>query len=207
MAKTLKEIFQKTIDESMKGALAQKALDEKEKQFKASSGTSSGGTGAPAQGQGQATSQKPADGSSVGSGEAPTPSKTMDTDNDDATMKKGDIKVDDVVEKLNSIRSGRSFKDSAVSGAMEQYVSSLSTAEKTALLAFLKGIAQIVTGEVPAKAATNPDSKPANVQMQKKDASQHKTVKPNVIKADAPGPSGSAKNAEDTSSPISVKKR
>jgi len=75
------------------------------------------------------------------------------------------------------------------------------------LLAFLKGIAQIVTGAVPGQQATEPDSTPANVQMQKKDAQQHKTVKPNVIKADQPGPTGSAKNIEDTSAPISAKKR
>lgn len=203
MATTLKELFNKVIDESLKGALAQKALDEKEKQ---ASTAQAGDLDALSGDQGQATPQKPADASKGGSG-APTSSKTMDSDTDAETMKKGDIKADDVIEKLNSIRSGRSFKDSGVSGPMEQYVESLSSAEKTALFAFLKGIAQIVTGEVPAKAATEPDSNPANVQMQKKDATQHKVVKPNVIKADQPGPSGSAKNVEDTSSPISVKKR
>jgi len=202
---TLDQRIRAIIGESLKGALAQKTLDEKEKQLKAGGQAPSGGSQPSAPAQGQQTPPAQGDGSEGGPGDAAAPSKTMDADAE--AMKRGDIKVDDVVEKLNTIRSGRSFKDSGVSGAMEQYVDSLSKAERTALLAFLKGIAQIVTGAVPGQQATEPDSTPANVQMQKKDAQQHKTVKPNVIKADQPGPTGSAKNIEDTSAPISAKKR
>lgn len=129
----------------------------------------------------------------------PATSKTMDDQTD--KLKTGDIAPKDIIEKLNSIRSGKSFKDSAIEQQMEQYINSLSKPEKTALLAFLRGIAQIVTGEVAASTADDPSEKPADVQMQKNNDQKAKHVKPNVIKASMPKPANNAPNAEDTAAP------
>lgn len=132
------------------------------------------------------------------------PSKTGTDGEDEAEkLKKGDITADDVVQKLNAIRSGKSFKDNAISAAMQEYVESLSKAEKTALLAYLKGIAQIVTGEVPGNDASQPDSPPADVNMQKgAGPSRSKHIEPNVIKAVPP--KASPKSTEDTRGPVPI---
>lgn len=195
---SLSSYLDSVINESLKSALQNKALQEKEKQLAAPKN----GTGTPAPAAGGAQGPAP----SGASNSDPAPSKTMDTDAE--KLKQGSsINPDDITDKLNSIRSGKSFKDSAVKGAMSEYVGSLTDAEKTSLLAFLKGIAQIVTGEVPGQDATDPDSPPADVHMHKKQHDQHKQVKPNVIKNPGAKQNGSAKNVEDTSAPVSAKKR
>lgn len=189
------------IEESMKAALHQKALQEKEKQNAASSG-SQGGTDNSGSGGGGETDLFGSDDSGGGDEEQDTSSKTMDDETE--KLKDGNVEPKDIIEKLNTIRSGKSFKDDNVSNAMEEYVGSLSKAEKTALLAFLKGIAQIVTGEIPGQQATEPDENPADVQMKKgPEAAKTKHIQPNVIKAQPPKerPKG---NSEDTSGPVPI---
>ena len=187
------------IQESVKSALHQKALQEKEKQASASGGTDNSNDGGGGDidlfgggdSGGDETAQQPA-----------APSKTMDDETE--KLQQGDIEPKDVVDKLNSIRSGKSFKDDKVAVAMEQYVGSLSKAEKTALLAFLKGIAQIVTGEVPGQQATNPDSNPAQVSMQKGPEKQKtKHIEPNVIVGSRPKEKVKG-GSEDTSGPTPI---
>lgn len=122
-------------------------------------------------------------------------------------LKSGDISADEVIEKLNTIRAGKSFKDQDIKTAMESYVSDLDAAEKTALFAFLKGIAQIVGGEVEGKEALEPSDKPANVKMEKKPSSQKVTIKPNVIKKPSAGEKPkekASKSPEDTTPPAPI---
>jgi hypothetical protein len=124
-------------------------------------------------------------------------------DEDKQALQTGDVDVDDVIEKMNTIRSGRSFKDESVKANMEQYVNKLSKAEKTALFAFLKAISQIVVAELPSTDAVDPSEKPSNIKMEKGNQVQKRTIKPNVIKMETPkvskGPS-----AEDTSAPVPI---
>lgn len=200
----LSTLIQRVIDEGIKSALTQKALTEKEKQVA------------------MATSPKDDEnsGDNVGDlfggagddeedddNEGAAPSKTMDDESE--KLQKGDIEPKDIVDKLNAIRSGKSFKDSAVKGAMEEYISSLSKAERVALLAFTRGIAQIVTGEVPGNQAEDPHEKPADVKMQKGDGPEKVTrLKPNVIKV--PGmekKKDGSHEEEDTSAPITPKRK
>jgi hypothetical protein len=190
------------IKESLKSTLQQKTLDEKEKQLKLGGGDDNGGD-----------STKKADPhnrdgktSDFDSMKDDDKSKTMsaDTDNNDGS----EIKLDDIVDKLNTIRSGKSFKDSAVQSHFQEYFQSLKEPERVAMLAFLKGIAQIVTGEVGATQADDPSK--ADVSMHQGPHTKEKHVKPEIIKK--PIPPGDEtpkpqKGAEDTSSPISVKKR
>jgi len=89
------------------------------------------------------------------------------SDEDNEIMEKGEVETDDIIEKLNTIRSGRSFKDSSVKDELEQYVDELDTAEKTALFALLKGIAQIVTKEISGNDATEPSDDSPNIEMTK----------------------------------------
>lgn len=115
--------------------------------------------------------------------------------------------VDMVVDKLNAIRSGRSFRDSSVKGAMATYFEKLSKEERAALLAFLKGISQIVTGEVQGEQATDPNDTPApGIKMTPTSSSVQagKKVK-NVTIVKAPQKSASTPGGEDSSAPVPIK--
>ena len=207
---TLRSFLQEIIDEGVKSALSQKALEEKENQAKhvrPDEGDEGGTDIFSGGGDGDST------GDDENGGEAPegdaggSSSKTMDDETE--KLKQGDVDPKDVVEKLNSIRSGRSFKDSSVAQPMEDYITSLSKAERTALYAFLKGIAQIVTGEVPAKAAEDPGKHPADIKMDKENTPHTKQIKPNVIKgaqksAGTAPPKKAGREEEDTSAPVSA---
>lgn len=191
---SLQAFLNAVIDEGVKSALHQRALNEKEKQMAAASSNGGGGESS---------------GGGVddlfggeGGGEEDTSSKTMDDESE--KLKQGDIKPKDIVDKLNAIRSGRSFKDSSVSTSMEEYINSLSKAEKVALMAFLKGIAQIVTGEIPAQHASDPGDAPADVQMDKTNEPQVIHKKPNVIKGGSGSSGGKKASAEDTTAPAPI---
>lgn len=176
------------VNEGIKSALAQRALTEKEKQSAMSP---------------QRDASDDLFGSDDSADDQSKSSKTMDDESE--KLKQGDIKSKDIVEKLNSIRSGRSFKDSAVSSSMEEYIDSLSKAERVALMAFLKGIAQIVTGEIPAKNASEPSDEPADVQMDRTNAKSVVHKKPNVIKGSPAGQERNKKpSSEDTTSPAPI---
>lgn len=129
------------------------------------------------------------------------PSATM---SDEAEkMKAGDVTTDDVVSKLNAIRAGKSFKDSAISGNLDEYVGSLTKAEKVALLAFLKGISQVVTGEIPPKDAVEPKDPDPDVTMKKGAGRNVVSVKPSIVKKPEGGTK--RKSGEDTSGPVPIK--
>jgi len=120
-------------------------------------------------------------------------------------LKEGDITVEDVVEKLNAIRSGKSYKDEEILGKLEEYVKSLDAAEKTALLVFLKALSQIVTGEVASKDVVKPTDKPVDVKMEKQPAEKKVTIKPTVIKKQSPEEDKEEKTpAEDTKGPVPI---
>lgn len=185
------------IHESVKSALHQRALQEKEKQQAGSQDDSDNSSD---DGDGS-TDLFGSDDSGDDSG-ASTSSKTMDDETE--KLASGNVEPEDITDKLNSIRSGKSFKDEVVHSAMDEYVNSLSKAEKTALLAFLKGIAQIVTGEVQGGDAIEPDSNPADVAMKKgPEAAKTKHIEPNVIKASVPKTKAKT-GTEDTSSPVPI---
>lgn len=198
---TLKAFLNGVIQESLKSALSQRALQEKEKQD-ASAGTQAPPEESGDEGGGDTDLFGTGDsGDDSGDGDASAAaSKTVDDEKE--KLQQGDIEPKDITEKLNSIRSGKSFKDDKVKAAMEEYVGSLSKAEKVALLTFLKGIAQIVTGEVPGQDAAEPEEHPSDIQMQKGHQQQTKTVKPNVIKGAAPQPK--KQGGENTSSPVPI---
>lgn len=192
------------IKESLKSALQQKALDEKDKQIHLGGGDNSSNSNDSGESNKKADPHN-RDGKTSDFDSMDDKSKTVDADSD---TEGSDIKLDDIVDKLNTIRSGKSFKDSAVQSHFQEYFDSLKEPERAALLAFLKGIAQIVTGDVAAPEAEDPAK--ADVTMHQGPHTKEKHVKPEVIKKPIP-PGDDAqkpqKGAEDTSSPIQVKKR
>lgn len=200
--KTLQSFLNAVFKEGFKSSLAQKALTEKEKQLKTAGAGSGGGKPQEVPGEddvdslfgGSGNDSASSGGGDAGGGgqgaedaESPMPDMPEEPegggDDDEAKLKSGNVTVKDIVEKMNSIRSGKSFKDSAVSAAIDQYVDKLKTPERTALMAFLNGIAQIVTGEVPGNDAENPAAQPSDVKMQKGNEPKTIAKKPNVIKA------------------------
>lgn len=66
------------------------------------------------------------------------------------------ITVDDIIDKLNIVRSGRSTKDSEVKRELDEYIAQFDEDEKTALLAFLEGLGQILTSGVDSDDAADP---------------------------------------------------
>jgi len=128
-------------------------------------------------------------------------------DEEEEALKSGDVSVEEVIDKLNTIRAGKSFKSEEIKSAMESYLNDLDVAEKTALFAFLKGIAQVVGGEVEGSKAVEPDEFPANVKMEKKPSSQKVTIKPVVIKkpeAESKSAAGNKQGKEDTTPPLPI---
>lgn len=135
-------------------------------------------------------------------------SKPKSNDTEKEKLKTGNVSLEDVVDKLNSIRGGRSFKDENVSKKLNDYFEHLSKAEKIALFAFLKGLAQIVTGEVESSEILDPSNPPADVEMEKSDSNKSVKIKPVIIKKPKK-PEEKEKNdkkssKEDTSGPVPI---
>jgi hypothetical protein len=124
------------------------------------------------------------------------------SDEEKDKLQKGDVAPEDIIEKLNSIRSGKSFKDQQIFSALTKYVADMSKAEKTALFAFLKGISQIVTGEFEAEAAVDPSDKAPGIEMKKTTSGQKVVIKPKVVKASEQGKEKLP--AEDTKGPVPI---
>lgn len=112
---------------------------------------------------------------------------------DVASKKSKDVDVSDVVDQLNALRSGKSLKDPVVKKNFEEYFMSLKQDERVALLIFLKGIGQVLTGEVSGEAAIAPHEAPSNVEMMK---TKKVTIKPNVIRKEMPAKPEAEKTPE-----------
>lgn len=140
--------------------------------------------------------------------------------------------VDDVVDKLNQIRAGKSFKDDNINAALRVYFNGLEPDQKETLLQHLRGISQIVSGvgdtpndqnqasaapppapqnqqgnEAPpaqqAQPAPTPPVESPPPESQKKDTRKVKKIDPAIIHK------GRSRGIEDYSppTPISIKKR
>lgn len=127
-------------------------------------------------------------------------------------LKSGDVTSDDVVKKLNAIRAGRSLRDDDIQANIEKYVNDLSKAERTALLAYLKGIEQIVSGQIPADKAEDPAKPDPSVKMTKVSADNVRHIKPTIVRKHVthsggePGGQGKKSGgSENTTPPLPVK--
>lgn len=107
---------------------------------------------------------------------APTP-EPLDKPQEAAPV--DDVTVETIVEQLNAIRGGKSFKDTLVQQELSRYIDGLDESEQQALHAYLKGIAQIVSGQVEAGQAEEPSNHGVETKATGKKSRQ---VKPNVVK-------------------------
>lgn len=99
------------------------------------------------------------------------------------------VTIDDIVEKLNTVRSGRSTKDADVKRELEEYINQFDEDEKTALLAFLEGLGQILTSGVDSSDAADPQD-PYALQIKKSlgASAANAAAAPNPTQAAAPAP-------------------
>lgn len=176
-SKSLRSIIDAVVKEGIKASMYQNALQEKERQSSLS------------EDDGEVKPEKTAS------------SKT--TDDTTEKLKKGEVSTEDIVDKLNLIRSGKSLKDEQIASKMDEYIQSLTKPERVALLAFLKGLSQVITADIPADNATEPSDAGPNINMEKDKGQQKKSIKPNVIKA-PDTKSKSTPSAEDTSGPVPI---
>jgi hypothetical protein len=189
-SRSLKSVLDAVIKENLKNQRYHNGLTEKDRQAKLAGQMSSTKTqGSRTLDEEDDTTEKPA-----------ASSKTVDDTTE--KLQKGEVTTDDIVQKLNSIRGGRSFKDEDIASKLDEYIQSLTKAEKVALLAFLKGLTQIVTGEVPGEEALDPSDKDPAVTMKKKEK-QKVMIKPVVIKAPKTGEKKKP-SSEDTSGPVPI---
>lgn len=129
---------------------------------------------------------------------AEEPALTKAPSDDFSALKKGDVSPDKVIDKLNTIRAGRSFKDPNIKTALTDYIGTLKKPERTALFAFLKGISQIMSGEVAGESAVEPADPAPSIEMKK--VKLKRTVKPTIVKAGGKKEAGQ----EDTSAPVNL---
>lgn len=141
----LKSLLKKVAESSLTAELERHALQEKDKQDALASASQ------PEQAQQQT---QPGD-------------ETSNVDNqpkDDNVEKSNDeekeVDLQMIIDKLNTIRSGHSFKDEVVGLEMKRYFEDLEPSERMALYAFLKGISQIVTGVIDGEDAMEPNDAP-----------------------------------------------
>jgi hypothetical protein len=88
---------------------------------------------------------------------APAPSAGAPTDpSGQPPAERKPITVDDIIERINTVRSGKSIKDADVKHELEEYVNQFNEDEKTALLAFLEGLGQILTSGIDSVDAADP---------------------------------------------------
>lgn len=127
----------------------------------------------------------------------------------------GTLTVDKVIDRLNTIRSGKSLKDEIVSTEMEKYFNDLSTTEREALNTFLLGITFIVNPPNDAGMAPDPGDKNIHMTIDKPDkrpqgqeTTSQKKAAPSVSpRRPSPAPrASSAGSIENTDAPVQVKK-
>ncbi len=111
-----------------------------------------------------------------------------------------EVTVDTVEQQLNTIRAGKSLKDTLVKQELARYFDGLDASEQEALHAYLKGLAQIVSGQVDAGQAEEPSNHGVETKTSGKKTRQ---IKPNVVKKSslAPKPTTAGAPVEDTTAP------
>ncbi len=124
---------------------------------------------------------------------APAPAADQSAAPAEQPAEKKPITVEDIVEKLNVVRSGRSTKDLDVKRELDEYINQFDEDEKTALLAFLQGLGQILTSGIDSQDAADP-ADPYSLQIKKSlgasaaNAAQSPSPAATAAPTPAPGP-------------------
>ena len=111
-------------------------------------------------------------------------------------------------DALNTIRAGRSLRDKNIRAELKSYVGQMDTEEKTALLAFLKGMGEILTAGMESEDVSDPSDPPYDIEMMQAKREEKKAQEdaeddtPGVVKK--PVDRAKQRGMEDNSPPIQV---
>ena len=103
--------------------------------------------------------------------ETPTPAIPTEEEVVEAT-------VDDIVDKLNMLRSGKSTKDEEVRDQLAAYWDTMQPGEQQSLFAYLTGLTQIMTAGAVGADATDPSSVGIKISAKKKSRDQEERQEP-----------------------------
>lgn len=105
--------------------------------------------------------------------------KSESNKEDERILKRGDVELIDIINKLNAIRAGRSVRDESIQHELDVYYENLSLEERIALFAYLKGLAEIVSGAYSGENASEPADVPASIKMLRKRS--QKNIKSDIV--------------------------
>lgn len=115
----------------------------------------------------------------------PKPESEDDEDDGDFEVKAKkelpkSITFDTVKQEINNLRAGKSLKDDAISGQLEDYFGKLGQAEESSLYVFLSSLAAILTGGTSGEDAPRPESMGINIDMKPQKEKERKSPIPGV---------------------------
>ena len=123
---------------------------------------------------------------------------------------------DSVVQAVNSLRAGKSLRDTSIKQQAQIYYDKLTDAERTTLLIYLEALANIIAGQVDGAEAQDPSDPPASIDIISKNRKIDKTQvseptipeEPTETETEEPVISDKAEDSteeqEDTTPPIKV---
>ena len=119
--------------------------------------------------------------------EAPAPKEKKSPDTDETptpatpTVEEiTDATIDDIVDKLNMLRSGKSTKDEEVRDQLASYWDGMQPGEQQSLFAYLTGLTQIMTAGAIGVDATDPSSVGIKINAKKKTRDQVEKEEPSA---------------------------
>ena len=73
------------------------------------------------------------------------------------------VSFDSITRAINSLRAGKSLKDSGIKKQAADYYDKLSESERKALFVFLEALSEIITGQIKGKEAQDPSDPPVSI--------------------------------------------
>lgn len=73
------------------------------------------------------------------------------------------VSFDSIARAINSLRAGKSLKDSGIKKQAADYYDKLSESERKALFVFLEALSEIITGQIKGKEAQDPSDPPVSI--------------------------------------------
>ena len=112
------------------------------------------------------------------------------------------VSFDSITRAINTLRSGKSLKDSGIKKQAADYYDKLSDAERKALFVFLEAFSDIISGQVQGKEAQDPSEPPVSIsfQGQEEEPAEEPTEEPAETQDKEPN----EEDQEDTTPPIRV---
>jgi len=123
------------------------------------------------------------------------------------------VSFDSITRAINSLRAGKSLKDSGVKKQAADYYDKLSESERKALFVFLEALSEIITGQIKGKEAQDPSEPPVSISFsdQEKEEEKEEEVEPpsteepeEEVSEEEPEEKVPEEEQEDTTPPIRV---